>query len=157
MANSNLTPELSEAIEMLPENVLASEPFVTFEQAVTRFEADPTASDLMRKLTQAQSDLRLRQSSGSLSLAKRTASCLNSREYVLRSLAMTHLQVTGYSLFRVSTKPGQVQISARRRASSPRSTRAGVCSTPSSSSVPRTTNTHSHGSLHSTTSLQPAQ
>ena len=45
---------LEPAVETLAENLLASEPFVAFEQAYSRFEADPQTSGLMRKLTQAQ-------------------------------------------------------------------------------------------------------
>ena len=56
MPNTSLTPNLIEAVETLAENLLASEPFVAFEQAYARFEADPQASGLMRKLTQAQVD-----------------------------------------------------------------------------------------------------
>lgn len=69
MTNTTLTPDLIEAIETLAENVLASEPFAVFEQAYARFEADPTASRLMRDLTQAQANLRVRQANGGLSQA----------------------------------------------------------------------------------------
>ena len=67
MANSNLTAELIEAIEMLAENVLASEPFVRFKDACTSFEADAKASRLLRDLVDAQNSLRVRQASGGLS------------------------------------------------------------------------------------------
>ena len=69
MPNTTLTPNLIEAVETLAENLLASEPFVAFEQAYARFEADPQASGLMRKLTQAQTNLRTHQSNGGLSQA----------------------------------------------------------------------------------------
>ena len=69
MPNTNLTPNLIEAVETLAENLLASEPFGAFEQAYARFKADPQASGLMRKLTQAQANLRTHQSNGGLSQA----------------------------------------------------------------------------------------
>lgn len=69
MTNTTLTPDLLEAIETLAENVLASEPFALFEQAYARFEADPKASRLMRDLTEAQANLRVRQNNGGLSQA----------------------------------------------------------------------------------------
>ena len=69
MPNTTLSPDLIEAVETLAENVLASEPFVAFEQAYARFEADRQASRLMRELTEAQTNLRMRQSNGGLSQA----------------------------------------------------------------------------------------
>ena len=69
MPNTTLTPNLIEAVETLAENLLASEPFVAFEQAYARFEADPQASGLMRKLTQAQTNLRTHQGNRGLSQA----------------------------------------------------------------------------------------
>jgi cell fate (sporulation/competence/biofilm development) regulator YlbF (YheA/YmcA/DUF963 family) len=66
MTKTMLSPDLIEAVEMLAENVLASEPFVRFEDAYTRFEADAKASRLMRDLTDAQNGLRMRQTNGGL-------------------------------------------------------------------------------------------
>ena len=67
MTNTTLTPSLIEAVEALAGNLLASAPFAAFDQAYARFEADPQASDLMRSLTQAQANLRVRQGNGGLS------------------------------------------------------------------------------------------
>lgn len=69
MTNTTLTPDLIGAIETLAENVLASAPFVVFEQAYARFEADPQASGLMHSLTQLQATLRVSQGNGGLSQA----------------------------------------------------------------------------------------
>lgn len=67
MTNTTLTPSLIEAVEALAGNLLASAPFAAFDQAYARFEADPQASGLMRSLTQAQANLRVRQGNGGLS------------------------------------------------------------------------------------------
>jgi cell fate (sporulation/competence/biofilm development) regulator YlbF (YheA/YmcA/DUF963 family) len=69
MTNTTLTPSLIEAVEALAGNLLASAPFAAFDQAYARFEADPQASGLMRSLTQAQANLRVRQGNGGLSQA----------------------------------------------------------------------------------------
>lgn len=66
MTTTMLSPELIEAVEMLAENVLASEPFARFEDAYSRFEADAKASRLMRDLTDAQNGLRMHQANGGL-------------------------------------------------------------------------------------------
>jgi cell fate (sporulation/competence/biofilm development) regulator YlbF (YheA/YmcA/DUF963 family) len=66
MTKTMLSPDLLEAVELLAENVLASEPFVRFEDAYTRFEVDAEASRLMRDLTDAQNGLRVRQTNGGL-------------------------------------------------------------------------------------------
>lgn len=63
MTNSNLNqlPDLMAATQALAENLLASEPFVIYQQASARFNADPHARGLIERLSQAQADLRRRQ------------------------------------------------------------------------------------------------
>ena len=69
MTTTTLTPNLVEAVESLAQTLVASVPFVTFDEAYARFNADPEASGLMRSLTEAQATLRARQSNGGLSQA----------------------------------------------------------------------------------------
>ena len=57
-------PNLMAATQSLAENLLASEPFAIYQQAYTRFNADPQARDLIQHLSQAQSDLRRKQANG---------------------------------------------------------------------------------------------
>jgi cell fate (sporulation/competence/biofilm development) regulator YlbF (YheA/YmcA/DUF963 family) len=63
MTNTHLDqlPDLMAATQALAENLLASEPFAIYQQAYTRFNADPQACDLIRHLSQAQAELRRRQ------------------------------------------------------------------------------------------------
>ncbi len=66
---SNQLPDLVAATQVLAENLLASEPFANYQQASTRFNADPQARGLMEQLAQAQADLRRRQMSQSVTQA----------------------------------------------------------------------------------------
>ncbi len=63
MTNTNLNqlPDLMAATQALAENLLASEPFMIYQQASARFNADPHARGLIERLSQAQADLRRRQ------------------------------------------------------------------------------------------------
>ncbi len=65
MTNTNLKqlPDLMAATQVLAENLLASEPFAIYRQASARFNADPQACGLIKQLSQAQADLRRRQTS----------------------------------------------------------------------------------------------
>ena len=60
---SNQLPDLMAATQALAENLLASEPFALYQQAHTRFDADPEARGLIERLSQTQADLRRRQTS----------------------------------------------------------------------------------------------
>ncbi len=60
---SNQLPDLMAATQVLAENLLASEPFANYQQASARFNADPQARGLIERLSQAQADLRRRQTS----------------------------------------------------------------------------------------------
>lgn len=62
-----LTRELSEAVDVLAENLVASAPFVALEQAYLRLHNDAQANDLMQRLKQAEAKLRQRQNNGGLS------------------------------------------------------------------------------------------
>ena len=64
--NIRLTTTLSEAIESLAVNLLSSAPFLQFQDARKRLDADAQARGLLSDLTTAQSDLRTRQASGLL-------------------------------------------------------------------------------------------
>lgn len=65
MTNTSLNqlPDLMAATQVLAENLLASEPFAIYQQASARFNADPQARGLIEQLSQAQADLRRRQTS----------------------------------------------------------------------------------------------
>jgi cell fate (sporulation/competence/biofilm development) regulator YlbF (YheA/YmcA/DUF963 family) len=66
MTNTQLDqlPNLMAATQSLAENLLASEPFAIYQQAYTRFNADPQARDLIQHLAQAQAELRRKQVNG---------------------------------------------------------------------------------------------
>ena len=66
---SNQLPDLMAATQALAENLLASEPFVLYHQAYTRFDADPQARGLIERLSQAQTDLRRKQANGGVTQA----------------------------------------------------------------------------------------
>jgi cell fate (sporulation/competence/biofilm development) regulator YlbF (YheA/YmcA/DUF963 family) len=59
-----LSPQLQETTQSLIDNLLASEAFVRYQQARTRFNADNEAHDLMDQLAKAQTRLRQKQASG---------------------------------------------------------------------------------------------
>jgi cell fate (sporulation/competence/biofilm development) regulator YlbF (YheA/YmcA/DUF963 family) len=59
--NFDQLPDLVAATQVLAENLLASEPFANYQQASARFNADPQARGLIERLSQAQADLRRRQ------------------------------------------------------------------------------------------------
>src|SRR5512137_3046001 len=65
MTNTNLNqlPDLMAATQVLAENLLASEPFANYQQASAQFNGDPQARGLVEQLSQAQADLRRRQTS----------------------------------------------------------------------------------------------
>ena len=72
MTNANLLqlPDLMAATQALTDNLLAAEPIVAYHQAYARFNADPQARDLVQRLSQAQTDLRRKQASGSVTQAE---------------------------------------------------------------------------------------
>lgn len=62
-AKIRLTTNLSEAIESLAVNLLSSAPFLQFQEARKRLDADAQARGLLNDLAAAQADLRARQAS----------------------------------------------------------------------------------------------
>jgi len=58
-----LTTNLSEAIESLAVNLLSSAPFLQFQEALKRLDADAQARGLLNDLATTQADLRTRQAS----------------------------------------------------------------------------------------------
>jgi cell fate (sporulation/competence/biofilm development) regulator YlbF (YheA/YmcA/DUF963 family) len=66
---TRLTPELQTAIDSLGQNLLASEPFVAYDQAQARFKADAHAQALLERLSVAQADMRRRQANGGVTQA----------------------------------------------------------------------------------------
>lgn len=67
--NHKLTPELSEAVDALAENLLASEPFLALETAYLRLQEDAQARDLLQRFRQAEATLRQRQANRTLTQA----------------------------------------------------------------------------------------
>lgn len=68
-----LTPELTEAVDALAENLLASEPFLALENAYLRLQDDAQARDLQRRFRQAEATLRQRQANRTLTQADMAA------------------------------------------------------------------------------------
>ena len=66
---TRLTPELQMAIDSLGQNLLASEPFIAYDQAQARFKADAYARTLLERLSAAQADMRRRQANGGVTQA----------------------------------------------------------------------------------------
>jgi len=64
-----LTPTLAEAVDVLAENLTASEPFVALEGAYTRLQGDAQARDLQQRFKQADAVLRERQANRTLTQA----------------------------------------------------------------------------------------
>lgn len=90
MTTTILTPKLVEAVESLAQTLVASAPFVTFDEAYARFSANPEASGLMRSLAEAQTMLRARQSNGGLSQADIT------QYHTLQAEAQANPLITAY-------------------------------------------------------------
>ncbi len=67
---TNLSPDLQEATQALIENLLASEPFLKYQQARTRLHQDYEAQSLLDRLTRAQASLRQKQSTGEVGQAE---------------------------------------------------------------------------------------
>ncbi|HUE98693.1 MAG TPA: YlbF family regulator [Anaerolineales bacterium] len=65
-----LSPALQEATHSLIDNLLASEPFIHFQQAHDRFNADREARTLLEQLNQSQARVRQMQSKGGVNQAE---------------------------------------------------------------------------------------
>lgn len=65
-----LSPQLQEATQSLIDNLLASEAFVRYQNARTRFIADHASQDLMDQLAKSQVRLRQKQSGGDVNQAE---------------------------------------------------------------------------------------
>jgi cell fate (sporulation/competence/biofilm development) regulator YlbF (YheA/YmcA/DUF963 family) len=59
--NPAIPSELSAATQALAENVLASEPFVSYDRARVQFKADAQANQLVARLSSLQAELRQHQ------------------------------------------------------------------------------------------------
>lgn len=59
-----IDPTLREAVEAFIGNLLASEVLIQYHQAQARLHADQHANELLKNLSQAQADLRKKQSNG---------------------------------------------------------------------------------------------
>ncbi len=68
--DTNLSPELQEAAQALIENLLASEPFLNYHQALTRLNQDSESRNLLERLSHAQASLRQKQASGGVGQAE---------------------------------------------------------------------------------------
>ena len=68
-----MTPELTEAVDALAENLLASEPFLALEGAYLRLQSDAPARDLQQRFRQAEATLRQRQANRTMTQADMAA------------------------------------------------------------------------------------
>jgi len=71
--NHKLTSELTETVDALAENLLASEPFIAPEGAYLRLREDAQARDLQQRFRQAEATLRQRQANRSMTQADMAA------------------------------------------------------------------------------------
>lgn len=61
-----ISPILEEAVDVLADNLLASEPFIVYTQSRQSYEQDAEARTLLRELTQKQNYVRANQANGKL-------------------------------------------------------------------------------------------
>lgn len=61
-----LSPELYQTADSLIQNLLASEPFLVYQQSQAQMNSDSQARTLMKKLSTLQTELRRKQSSNSV-------------------------------------------------------------------------------------------
>ena len=86
-----LTPELTEAVDALAENLLAAEPFLALEGTYLRLQEDAQARDLQQRFRQAEATLRQRQ-------ANRTMTQADMAAYrTLNAEAQANELIAGYS------------------------------------------------------------
>ena len=64
--NTNFPPELFQATDSLIQNLLASEPFLVYQQSQAKMNSDSQAHGLLERLSALQAGLRLKQSSNSV-------------------------------------------------------------------------------------------
>jgi cell fate (sporulation/competence/biofilm development) regulator YlbF (YheA/YmcA/DUF963 family) len=67
---TTLSPRLQETTQSLIENLLASEPFLKYQQARTRLDENPDVLALLERLGQAQANVRQMQAKGQVSQAE---------------------------------------------------------------------------------------
>ncbi len=65
----NFPPELDEATDSLIQNLLASKPFLAYQQSQARLDADPQARALLERLSALQAGLRRKQINGGITQA----------------------------------------------------------------------------------------
>ena len=65
-----LSPQLQEAAQSLIDNLVASEPFLNYQQARTRFNQDSEAHTLLERLSHSQANLRQKQADGGVNQAE---------------------------------------------------------------------------------------
>jgi cell fate (sporulation/competence/biofilm development) regulator YlbF (YheA/YmcA/DUF963 family) len=66
----NLPPELYEATDHLIQSLLASEPFLVYQQSQVQLESDPQARALLARLSALQAHLRRQQTNGGVTQAE---------------------------------------------------------------------------------------
>lgn len=65
-----LSPQLQEATQSLIDNLVASEPFLNYQQARTRLNQDSEAHALLERLSHSQAKLRKKQADGGVNQAE---------------------------------------------------------------------------------------
>lgn len=86
------SPQLSEATQSLIDNLLASEAFVYYQQALARFKADNEAITLMDQLSKSQARVRQKQAKGSVNQAEIDSLRLLQQRVQRNSIIMEYAQ-----------------------------------------------------------------
>ena len=64
--NTNFSPELFQATDSLIQNLLASEPFLIYQQSQAKMNTDPQAHGLLEHLSSIQTEFRRKQNANSV-------------------------------------------------------------------------------------------
>ena len=87
-----LSPQLQEVSHSLIDNLLASEAFIHYQQAHTRFNADHEARALLEQLTQSQARVRQKQAKGEVNQADLDSMRLFQERVQRNSIIMEYAQ-----------------------------------------------------------------
>lgn len=69
LKTENFPPELYEATDGLIQNLLASEPFLAYQKSLAQYKSDSQAYGLIERLSTLQTELRRKQTNGSVTKA----------------------------------------------------------------------------------------
>ena len=89
---TTLSPRLQETTQSLIENLLASEPFLKYQQARARLDENPDVLALLERLGQAQANVRQMQAKGQVSQAEIDSLRLLQQRVQRNSVIMAYAQ-----------------------------------------------------------------